>query len=202
MLQIQANSRQVPSIKSYTAEKKYSDLLYGVLQEMSELGVEKGEKIRYVKQSDVSYSSLGARIGLTRQTVATKFKYLINVGLIVADDVRKIYILKNLDKAVSSLIPFDTLRKLNNTLSHNSISTFVYLMNRYFAEGQHSYIVTLRQIKEFLGLATTTSSNDEVVKDILQVLKLLGLIDYEKVFVEETKSMFQVKRVSNLVKEC
>lgn len=202
MLQIQVNSRQMPSNKSYTAEKKYSDLLYGVLQEMSELSVESGEKVRYIKQSDVSYSKLATRINLSRQTVATKFKFLISSGLIVVDDVRKIYILKNLDRTVSSLIPFDTLRKLNNTLSHNSISTFVYLMNRYFAEGQHPYIVTLRQIKEFLGLAITTSSNDIVITDILQVLKLLGLIDYDKVFVEETKSMFQIKSISNLVRDC
>ena len=37
MLQRQADSRQIPKVKAYTANKKYNDLLYGVLQEMSEL---------------------------------------------------------------------------------------------------------------------------------------------------------------------
>jgi biotin operon repressor len=202
MLKIQPNSRQIPSNKSYTAEKKYSDLLYGVLQEMSELSVEDGKNIRYVLQRDVSFVRLGDRIGLTRQTVSTKFKHLISTGLIIEDNEKKRYILTNLDRTVSSLIPFDTLRKLNNTLSHNSISTFVYLLNRYIAEGERPYYVTLRQIKEFLGLAVTTSSNDLIITDILQVLSLLGLIVYTKEFVEETKSMFKVQKVSNMVASC
>ena len=202
MLKIQANSRQIPSNKSYTAEKKYSDLLYGVLQEMSELSVEGAQKVRYVDQKNISFVKLAEKTNLTRQTVSTKFKYLISVGLVVEDKERKRYILTDLDRTVSSLIPFDTLRKLNNTLSHNSISTFVYLLNRFIAEGEKPFFVTLRQIKTFLGLAVTTSSNDIIVTDILQVLQLLGLISYGKEFVEDTKSMFKVFMVTNLVKEC
>lgn len=198
-MKIEDNSRQIPSNKSYTSEKKYSDLLYGVLQEMSEMDK---DKIRFVKKKDVSYSKLAERINLTRQTVSTKFKHLISAGLIVEDISNDRYILKTLDREVASLIPFETLRKLNNTLSHNSISTFVYLLKRYFAEGQHKFIVTLRQIKEFIGISVTTTSNDFVVTDILHVLSLLGLIEYTKVFVEETKSMYQITAVSNLVKGC
>lgn len=201
-MKIEANSRQIPSSKNYTAEKKYSDLLYGVLQEMSELSEENGEKIRFINKKDISYSKLADRINLTRQTVSTKFKYLISVGLVIEDNLHNRYVLRTLDREVSSLVPFDTLRKLNNTLSHNSISTFVYLLKRYYAEGQHKFIVTLRQIKEFIGISVTTTSNDTVVTDILQVLGCLGLIEYTKVFVEETKSMFQIISVSNKIKGC
>jgi hypothetical protein len=78
----------------------------------------------------------------------------------------------------------------------------VYLLKRYYAEGQHKFIVTLRQIKEFIGISVTTTSNDFVVTDILHVLELLGLIEYTKVFTEETKSMFQIISVNNKVKGC
>ena len=127
---------------------------------------------------------------------------MISVGLVVEELDKGRYVLKNLDRTISSLVPFETLRKLNNTLSHNSISVFVYLLNRYMAEGERSFIVTLRQIKDFIGQAVTTSSNDHLITDILQVLKLLGLIDYQKTFLEDVKSMYQITVVRNIVKEC
>lgn len=202
MLQRQADSRQIPKVKTYTASKKYNDLLYGVLQEMSECSDEEGMKIRYVMEKDISYSELGTKLGLTRQTVSTKFKNLISLGLIVKDEERKRYILKRLDQADGSLIPFKTLKVLNNTLSHNSISTFVYLLNRFIAAGETPYVVTLKQVKEFIGIAASTSSNDDIVTDIFQVLKLVGLIDYNKTYNEEFKSYFTIKAVRNMIKEC
>lgn len=202
MLQRQADSRQIPKVKTYTASKKYNDLLYGVLQEMSELADECGIKVRYVMEKDISYSQLGVRLGLTRQTVSTKFKNLISLGLIVEDIERKRYILKELDQTSGSLIPFKTLKVLNNTLSHNAISTYVYLLNRFIAAGEIPYVVTLKQVKEFIGIAASTSSNDEIVTDIFQVLKLIGLIDYGKVFDEECKSYFTINSVRNMIKEC
>ena len=202
MLQRQTDSRQIPKVKTYTANKKYNDLLYGVLQEMSGCSDEEGLKIRYVMEKDVSYSELGIRLGLTRQTVSTKFKNLISLGLIVKDEERKRYILKRLDQADGSLIPLKTLKVLNNTLSHNSISTFVYLLNRFIAAGETPYVVTLKQVKEFIGIAASTSSNDDIVTDIFQVLKLVGLIDYSKTYSEDFKSYFTIKSVRNMIKEC
>ena len=202
MLQRQADSRQIPKVKAYTASKKYNDLLYGVLQEMSQVTEEGGVKIRYIVEKDVSYSQLGVRLGLTRQTVSTKFKNLISLGLIVEDSERKRFILKQLDQTDGSLIPFKTLKILNNTLSHNAISTFVYLLNRFIAAGEIPYVVTLKQVKEFIGIAASTSSNDDIVTDIFQVLKLIGLIDYGKVYDDDYKSYFTVKSVRNVIKEC
>ena len=47
-----------------------------------------------------------------------------------------------------------------------------------------------------------TTSNDHVVTDILRVLKCLGLIDYEMLFLEETKSIYQIRNVDNIVRGC
>lgn len=200
-MKIQANSRQVPKVKTYTADKKYCDLLYGTLQEISEVEEVGGMKIRYIEKKDVSYSKLGDQIGLSRQTVSTKFKNLISMGLIEEDKSRGRYLLKTLDNDIAALIPYETLRKLTHTLSHNCISTYVYILNRYFAAGQKPYFITLRQIKEFIGLAVSTSSNDIIVTDILDVLNALGLISCELCFIEDTKSMYQVFRVENEIKK-
>lgn len=200
MLEIKANSRQVPSVEAYTADKKYCDLLYGVLQEMSYL-----EKIgetanRYVNKSDFTFESLGDRIGLKRAAASTKFKNLIGLGLIEYIEEEKRYKLNYLDKSVSSLIPYETLRKLNNALSHNSISLFVYLLKRYIANGEKEYPVTMAQMKKFIGIATTTTSNNEVINDILDVLSLLGLVEYENRQIEKDKSVIYILKMNNTVK--
>lgn len=201
MLTIQPNSRQIPKAKVYTADKKYSDLLYGVLQELSLCEETDDGKIRYVLKKDVKFTELGERIGLTRQTVSTRFKRLIELGLIEEDIENKRYILNVLDRKVASLIPFDTLRKLNNTLSHNCISVFVYLLNMYMAKEERSFKVTLSELKSFIGIAVTTSSNNEVITDILEVLELLGLVKMELIYDANYHCQYEIFKVNNVIKE-
>ena len=105
MLQIESNSRQIPSIEAYTADKKYCDLLYGILQEMSYMEKIGDDSIRYVNKSDITFEKLGDRIGLKRAATSTKFKNLITLGLIEFIEDEKRYKLNYLDKSVSSLIP-------------------------------------------------------------------------------------------------
>lgn len=199
MLEIKANSRQIPSIEKYTADKKYCDLLYGVLQEMSYLEKINNESIRYVDKNSFSFEMLGDRIGLKRATTSTKFKNLVSLGLIEYIEEEKRYKLNYLDKSISSLIPYETLRKLNNSLNHNAISIFVYLLKRYIANGEKEYPVTMSQMKKFIGIATTTTSNNEVIDDILEVLSLLGLVEYELRFIEKNKSVIFIIKMNNVI---
>ena len=55
-MKIEPNSRQVPSIEKYTADKKYCDLLYGVLQEMSYSEKIGDELIRYVNKKETLWT--------------------------------------------------------------------------------------------------------------------------------------------------
>lgn len=199
MLEIKANSRQIPSIEKYTADKKYCDLLYGVLQEISYFEKVGNESNRYVDKNSFSFEMLGDRIGLKRATASTKFKNLISLGLIEYIEEEKRYKLNYLDKSISSLIPYETLRKLNNSLNHNAISIFVYLLKRYIANGEKEYPVTMSQMKKFIGIATTTTSNNEVIDDILEVLSLLGLVEYELRFIEKNKSVIFITKMNNVI---
>ena len=113
----------------------------------------------------------------------------------------KRYKLNYLDKSVSSLIPYETLRKLNNSLNHNSISLFVYLLKRYIANGEKEYNVTMAQMKKFIGIAHTTTSNNEIITDILEVLNLLGLVEYEYRQVEQDKTLLFITKMNNKVKD-
>jgi predicted transcriptional regulator len=203
VLKIQADSRQVPSIEKYTANKKYHDLLYGVLQEISYGEKLPGEEVmsRYVNKKDFTYQTLGDRIGLNRVSTSKYFKHLIELGLIEEDKDSKRYKLLYLDKSIATLIPFETLRKLNNSLNHNAISVYVYLLKRYIAAGEQEYIYTRNQLKAFCGIATNTNSNDEVIIDILQVLELIGLIERKYMQTEDNKTITYITCVRNQIKE-
>ena len=201
-MKIEKNSRQVPSIPTYTADKKYCDLLYGYLQELSYCEVIDGEVTRYVDSSSFNYTTLGEAIGLKRVTASKKFKYLVEeLGLIEFIEKEKRYKLINLDKSISSLVPYETLRQLNHSLSQNSISLYVYLMKRWYAEGQNEYQVTMSQMKSFIGIATTTTSNNDVINDILNVLTLLGLVKVEKRQIEKDNYAIFVTAISNTIEK-
>lgn len=202
MLQIQNNSRQMPSIEKYTADKKYNDILYGTLQEMSYAEVIDGITARYVNKGDVAFATLGNKIGLSRQVTSTKFKNLISLGLIEYVESEKRYKLNYLDKSISALVPFETLRKLNNSLNQNSISLFVYLLKRYIANGEKEFIATMSQMKKFIGVATNTTSNNDVINDILHILKLIGLVETELRQLEDNKTVIVVTRVNNVISKC
>ena len=199
MLKINSNSRQIPDVEKYTADKKYCDLLYGVLQEMSYYEKIGDIGIRYVDKSSFSFESLGDRIGLKRATTSTKFKNLISLGLIEYIEEEKRYKLNYLDRSICSLIPYETLRKLNNSLNHNAISIFVYLLKRYIANEEKEYPVTMIQMKKFIGIATSTTSNNEVINDILEVLSLLGLVKYELRQVEQDKTVIYITYMNNMI---
>lgn len=202
MLQIQKNSRQVPSDEIYTADKKYHDLLYGVMQELSYQDGEGIDNCRYVNKKDMKFQDLGDRIGLTRQTVKKKLDNLMSLGLVTYIEEEKRYKILKLDNKISTLVPFETLRRLNNSLNQNSISLFVYLLNRYIAAGEKEYCATMRQMKTFVGISVSTTSNNEVISDILDTLQLVGLVDYELRQVEENKTKIMITEVRNVMRKC
>ena len=198
---IQENSRQVPKITIFTANKMYHDLVYGLFQELSYIEKLPGESKpdRYVNKKEVTQTAVSKKLNISRVTAKKYLDNLIALGLVQEDNKNKRYKLIELDKSTASLIPFETLRILNNTLSQNSISIYVYLMNRFIANGCKSFNVTNSQLKNFIGISTDTSSNDHVVSDILKVLELLGLIEIQIRF-EEGKSLRFVTRVNNTLK--
>ena len=201
-MKIQPNSRQIPSVEIYTADKKYDDLLYGVLQEKSYNEVVNGVSTRYVDKKDVNFSKLCDEIGLTRQTTSKKFENLITIGLVEEDTggKKKRYILNELDSSVASLVPYETLRKINHALSQYAISLFVYLLNRYIANKEEGFIATLTQMKAFVGIATTTPNNNVIITDILDILSLIGLVEWGYERLEDNRVVIKIHRVSNIIK--
>lgn len=173
MLKIQKDSRQMPKSPVVTSSSKYYDILYGYLQDRSFYD---GQGERYLPKSEISYSGIAKDLKISRQTASSYFKALMELGLIRYDENEKKYYLTMLSKDLAALIPAQTLRILVNTLSKNCISTYVYLLNRFIANGERPFQVTLAQIKGYIGISLKSHTSDDVVNDILMVLEKLELL--------------------------
>lgn len=190
------NSRQIPSTRKICADKKFYDILYAYLQCISTREDEKSA--RTFEKKEINFTKLAKIFNLSRQTVSAKFKNLKELGLIREVDDQH-YEIITLDNEIALLIPYPVLKLITDTLSENSVSVYVYLFNRYYANNDNSYQFTLEQIKKHIGICTTTRSNDEIITNILFVLQKLGLIKYSlRALKQENDNFDNIKTIYQL----
>lgn len=188
MLKVQPNSRQMPKAKTICSNKKYYDILYAYLQCISQRDEETNK--RYFYKKDINFSKLGEIFGLSRQTVSTKFKNLKELGLIEENGL-DMYFLIELSTDLASLIPYNTLKLLTDTLSENAISAYIYLLNCYYGNDCRPFQFSLDQVKTYIGISTATRSNNDVITNILYVLEKIGLIKYSLSALSQEEDTFQ-----------
>jgi predicted DNA-binding protein (UPF0251 family) len=63
------------------------------------------------------------------------------------------------------------------------------------------YFITYNELKKYVGISTSTSSNNVIVSDILKTLKALRLVDYETIQTDATRCNIQIKKVTNVLPE-
>lgn len=205
-MEIQKNSRQMPSMKSVVKEKNYCDLLYAWVQCNSErIGPDLvGRRISkdLVKWTSIekdftrTLSDGSIEKVMNRKTIAKYFEHLEKLGLVKYCEEDNYYYLTVLDTTEANLIEYNTLTKMMNVFQKNSISVYIYLFNRYFANGYEPFVATIKQIKEYIGIATSTTSNNAIVDDTIEILKKLKLLDYQIIRKDE-KTMFQFNWIKN-----
>ena len=201
------DSRQMPTSKMIVREKNYCDLLYAWLQCNSErihpLAKERGiskSKIKWVQiERDFTRELADGTFEkvMDRKTIAKYFKFLEQQGLVELHE--DVYVLTLLEGSEAHLIEYNTLSKLMNVLQKNSLSIYIYLYNRYYANDLKPFVATMKQIKEYIGMATSTTSNNVIVDDTLDILKRLGLLEYELTY-QDGKSLLMFKWVKNQLK--
>lgn len=192
----------MPKQEEYTANKAYSDIVYGWLQVHSEWDRERG--IRWVDKKTVNYSAMADQLGLTRQTVSTKFKRLLDkdgLGLVTFNTELNRYELVQLSADMATLIENGTLRMMISALNENTINIYIYLLNRFLANDEQSFEFTLDQCKAFIGKGVGSHSNNYIVTDILCILSKLDLLKYELISKSGVKTVYRVIAVNNKI-EC
>ena len=197
----------MPSTSSVAREKDYCDLLYAWLQCNSDR-VNMNENGRRIHKSKIKWTAIekdftrvlvdgSVEKVMSRKTIAKYFKHLEDRGFIKLNEEDEYYYLTVLDSSEANLIEYNTLSKLLNVMQRNSINIYVYLFNRYYANGRNSFIATLKQIKDFIGIATTTTSNNILIDDTLDILKRLGLLDYNLITGTDNKTYLEFQWVKN-----
>lgn len=193
-LKIMPNSRQIPKTKEICANKKYFDILYAYLQCVSEKD-EEGK--RYFTKKDINFSKLADQFGLSRQTISTKFKNLKELGLVEEID-KNTYKLVKLENDLATLVQYDLVKLMNDTLNDNTISVYVYLFNLYYANGCKVFQFSLDAVKGFIGLSTSARNNNDIVTNILFVLQKIGLIKYSLTTAKSNDNFDNVKTIYQL----
>ena len=206
-VEIEKNSRQMPSINGIVKEKDYCDLLYAWLQCNSERENLVGQR-RRIEKKKVKWVAIERDFTrilsdgteekvMSRKTIAKYFNYLVEKGFVTEENGDDYYYLTVLSAAEANLIEYNTLSKLMNVLQKNSISIYIYLFNRYCANGYQPFIATLKQIKDFIGIATSTTSNNIIVDDTIDILKRLKLLDTKLIVGEDNKTYLEFQWVRN-----
>lgn len=196
----------MPSTSSIAREKDYCDLLYAWLQCNSERGA-MDKPDRRIAKNKIKWTAIErdfTRRGpdgteekaMTRKTIAKYFKHLEDTGLVVLGD-DDYYYLTVLQQGEAWLIEYNTLSKLMNVLQKNSLSVYIYLVNMYYAAGNTPFQATIKNIKDFIGIATATTSNNIVINDTLDILKRLGLLDFQLISTSDGKTHLQFNWVRN-----
>ena len=202
-LKIKANSRQIPKEQTICGNKKYYDVLYAYLQLIS---AREEDGFRYVYEKDVNFSEWADKFGTTRQTISAKFKNMCgdDLNLITVSEDGMKYRLNVLNNNQAMLIPYHTLRAIHHGLSERAISTYAYMFNRFYANDCKEFYFTLTQVKAHLGLSQASKNNNDVITDILMILRKLGLIGYKKenVVMDDThfgniKTLYKIEWVTN-----
>lgn len=196
----QINTRQMPCSKTVVSSKNYCDLLYAWIQCNSERvtphSVERQiskDQVKFVRIERDMLDSAGEKV-MDRKTISKYFKWLVEQGFLVEDgNVYKLYVF---DKTEANLIHYDTLSKLVHVFKQHAIDIYQYLLGRYYANQERPYLAPISDIKKFIGIATTTTSNNAVITDVLDILKRLQLLDYDKVQVQPDKTQFRFLWVS------
>lgn len=116
------------------------------------------------------------------------------------------YILTQLSKEESFLIPSETLAVLVSALNENSISVYAYLLNRYYANDKERFNFSITGLKDLCGLGINTTSNNYIITNILNVLQKLGLITYSVVTAREKsgqcETRYYLESATNIYTEC
>lgn len=202
------NGRQMPkNLLNITQDKRYDDRLYGWLQINSVPinPLNPNDKHKCISYKKINFSQMEkeftqnyidekgnqiSKVIIGRKTLKKKFEYLIAMGLVIPNPDKKYYELLELEKQYSHLIELNTLTKLTQTLQDFCTSIYTYIFNEWYKNDKKPFITTIKQIKEYLGISTNTTSNNNKVTNCFEILFRLGLIKYQYLIKEE-KTFFQ-----------
>lgn len=183
------------------ADKKICDMTYGKM--VVECHFDKEKNQRYIKKSEVNMTNWANELGISRQTLSTRLKYLAKpeIGLVKEDG--EYYIMP-----VATEHFFDvnekTFRFLVNTCHKDSIRVYLFFIgwDRYCKKQKTKYQFSFDSLARELGWAERNAKTNQKIADIIELLERLGLLELEQEQVKVGKGMrYEVKTVNDTLPE-
>ena len=193
------NLRKMPSIKKYTADETYHDIIYGYLQTSSIWDMHTNR--RYVDKKSATNEILGEIAHISRQTAAKKMKGLIQSGLVEYDGEARRYYLPEVGEFEGTLVPYDTLSYLVAACSQDAISIYVYLLRLAIKNKKQGFSVYYSDLKDFVGLSNSTRSNNKIIWSIMHMLGCIGLVHFKLVQKDPYHKLMVISKVNTHVVE-
>lgn len=166
-------------ILTFLNDKKVDGELYAYLLSLS-VGEEK--ETRIYKSSIPSQTKIATLLTpatskpLTRQTIASHFKYLIAQGYLI--DMGDYYTLPHKEKMYFK-VELDTLNFLLDVVKEPVIKTYIYLGQRNnYKPGQ--YIFTIKELCEHMGIDYSHKSS--IITNYLTALVKFNLVEVETIY--------------------
>lgn len=190
--------RQMPTDKNYLKDRNLNDLVYGYLQSMSYIN---NDVVRFVYKKHINKNEMSSKLNISRPTLNKYLKCLREFGLLkesLSFDingrvVEVIELPESKDKFMS--ITVDTLDKLINVSNNDVIKlyTFLVAMGEWKLKDDLQFDFTIQQLAKTIGYKKSKTSHD-AVRDILQCLTYIGLIECSWNGLIGQKSMFYLNK--------
>lgn len=191
------NSRQFPSKDTMLKDKKMHDILYMLMQSMSEWSGDHSTP-RYVLKEKVNKSQMAKACGYkTRNTLYTHLTNLVKEGYIQETDA--MYLLPNFKPGEYFLIPYDTALFLIDTQATNVIKVYVYLANRWMANRQQGFGITYKKLCDTIGIYWNDQRNRDTISSILLTLHNNYLITVTDPYYFDGYMICDIRYVGNTV---
>lgn len=174
--------KNIPLTDNYL-NKGHNDGVYGYLLSKSHGYDYEGKKETIVFFDNFSKCEIAKKLGVTTRTIDRHIRKLKQDDLLQEIWVcnKKSYIFKR--QRIFQEIELDILNYLIDNFSENRIRLYAYLLNKFLWKSKKSEIYQF-DIKEIIqkvyGLKSTTNgiTNEKILRDNIDALKDLGLIDF------------------------
>lgn len=189
-------ANRAQDIKTFLNDPRIDGELYAYLLSLS-FG-DKGKTI--VRKSTIpTFTALGEMLSadpqakpITRQTIATHFRYLVERGYLRETENKEGYYVLNPDKQFIQ-IPLDTLQYLLNCTNSFVIKVYTYL-GTCWGVNRAQYTFTIKELCQHLGI--DYKKNHKRISYILDLLEKLKLIQIQIIYSKEILPYMILKNFS------
>lgn len=182
-------------------DKKVDDILFACMAYMTHYDKERQEL--YLNDSDLTdvRKYVKTLVPLTSRQITAHIKILVEKNLVLRDEERNRYVIRNFIHGQYYIVPCDILWYLIHTASKHVIQIYVYLADKYVYKKKNDrlYEFTLKELAEALGYSSHADTRtNAVIQACLVALAKQGIISAHKKWFYTNGHQSQVLVLDNL----